>query len=62
MTGGEVMRLDLAGWPRTAALEVAGRLRSITELPQHSAYDRRTAERLAFIAEALEHAASSSGL
>ena len=55
----EVLRLDFATWPPSDALEVADRLRRITELPQHSARDRRTAERLDLIAEALEHAATA---
>lgn len=55
----EVLRLDLGGWPTSDALEVAERLRSITELPQHSARDKRTAERLDLIATALEHAAEA---
>lgn len=55
----EVLRLDLTGWPTSDALEVADRLRRIAELPQHSARDRRTAERLDLIAEALEHAATA---
>jgi hypothetical protein len=44
--------------PPHDALEVAGRLRRIAELPQPTPADQRTAARLDYIAEALEHAAA----
>jgi hypothetical protein len=51
------MTLDLDGISPTEALEVADRLHRIAALPPRSPSDRRTLQRLAQIAEALERAA-----
>jgi hypothetical protein len=53
----EPMTLDLDGISPTEALEVADRLHRIAALPPRSPSDRRTLQRLAQIAEALERAA-----
>jgi len=54
MTANDVLTLNLDSMTVSEALEVADRLHRIAGLPSTTAQDRRTAQRLSQIAEALE--------